>query len=72
MNRNAYYVWTIGNRRVAKREIPNNTILIDLMEERDIKLVYTAERSILNKKQPNKNNYSKTMEKEHILIFHNK
>ena len=71
MSKNAYYVWTIGNRRVAKREIPNDLILIDLMENRNIKLFYTAERRIINKKQPNKNNFSKTMDKEHILIFHN-
>lgn len=71
MNSNAYYVWTIGNRRVAKREIPNDLILIDLMENRNIKLFYTAERQIFNKKQPNKNNFSKTMDKEHVLIFHN-
>lgn len=72
MNKNAYYVWTIGNRRVAKREIKNDSILIDLMKHHNIALYYTAERNILNKKQPSKNNYSKTMDKERILIFHNK
>ena len=53
------------------REVPNDLILIDLMENRNIKLFYTAERHIFNKKQPNKNNFSKTMDKEHVLIFHN-
>lgn len=71
MNKNAYYVWTIGNRRVAKREIPNDAILVDLMEKHGIKLFHTAERCILNKMQPLKNNFSKTIEKEHVLIFHN-
>jgi hypothetical protein len=72
MNHDAFYVWTIGNRRVAKREIPNDIILVDLMKKNGINLYYTAERKILNKKQPRKNNFSKTMEKERVLIFHNK
>lgn len=71
MNHDAFYVWTIGNRRVAKREIPNDIILVDLMKKNGINLYYTAERKILNKKQPMKNNFSKTMEKERVLIFHN-
>lgn len=71
MNYDAFYVWTIGNRRVAKREIPNDIILVDLMKKNGINLYYTAERKILNKKQPRKNNFSKTMEKERVLIFHN-
>lgn len=71
MNHDAFYVWTIGNRRVAKREIPNDSILVDLMEKHDVNLYYTAERTILNKKQPRKNNFSKTMDKEKVLIFHN-
>ena len=71
MNYDAFYVWTIGNRRVAKREIPNDIILVDLMKKNGINLYYTAERKILNKKQPRKNNFSKTMDKERVLIFHN-
>ena len=71
MNYDAFYVWTIGNRRVAKREIPNDRILVDLMKKHGVNLYYTAERTILNKKQPRKNNFSKTMDKEKVLIFHN-
>ena len=70
MKEDAFYIWTIGNRFVGNREIPNDQILIELMESRGIRLFERAERQILNKKQPKKNNYSKTMEKEHILIFH--
>lgn len=70
MKPEAFYVWTIGNRFVKSREVPNDTILIDLMHSRGIELFYKAERQILNKKQPRMNNYSKTMEKEQILIFH--
>lgn len=70
MKDEAFYIWTIGNRFVGNREVPNDQILIELMEARGISLFERAERQILNKKQPKKNNYSKTMEKEHILIFH--
>ena len=70
MKEDAFYIWTIGNRFVGNREVPNDQVLIELMESRGIRLFERAERQILNKKQPKKNNYSKTMEKEHILIFH--
>lgn len=70
MKPNAYYVWTIGNRFVGGREIPNNIILKELMATHGLVLVDYADRRILNKKQPRKNNYSNTMEKEQILIFH--
>ena len=70
MKDDAFYIWTIGNRFVGNREVPNDQVLIELMESRGIQLFERAERQILNKKQPKKNNFSKTMEKEHILIFH--
>ena len=62
-------IWTIGNRFVGGREIPNDQILVELMESRGIMLFERAERQILNKKQARKNSCSQTMEKEHILIF---
>lgn len=70
MNTTAYYIWTIGNRFVGGREIPNTDILEDLMALYNIPLFFRAERQILNKKQANKNNFSRTMEKETIMIFH--
>lgn len=70
MSDDAFYVWTIGNRFVGGREIPNAEILQDLMECRGFSLFFRAERHIRNKKQSRKNNFSKTMEKEIILIFH--
>ena len=70
MKDDAYYIWTIGNRFVGKREIPNAEILQDLMESYGLALFFKAERQILNKIQPKKNNYSRTMEKEKIMIFH--
>lgn len=69
MKDDAFYIWTIGNRFVGGREIPNDQILVELMESRGIILFERAERQILNKKQARKNSCSQTMEKEHILIF---
>ena len=69
MKEDAFYIWTIGNRFVGGREIPNDQILVELMESRGIILFERAERQILNKKQARKNSCSQTMEKEHILIF---
>lgn len=70
MKPDAFYIWTIGNRFVGGREVPNAEILKDLMENRGISLFFDAERKILNKKQAKRNRSSQTMEKERILIFH--
>ena len=70
MEDDAYYIWTIGNRSVGGREIPNAQVLIDLMQYRGLNLFFSADRQISNKTQPKKNNFSKTMDKEDILIFH--
>ena len=72
MKPDAFYIWTIGNRFVGSREIPNSEILIDLMESRNVPLFFDAERRIMNKKQARRNKSSQTMEKERILIFHRK
>ena len=63
MKEKAFYVWTIGNRNVNKREIPNDKILIDLMRNKGVDLIFNVEREILNKKQSKRNRSSKTMEK---------
>lgn len=70
MKHDAFYIWTIGNRFVGGREIPNSEILIDLMGNRGVPLFFDAERRIMNKTQPRRNKSSQTMEKERILIFH--
>lgn len=70
MDKDAFFIWTIGNRTVGGREIPNARILIDLMQYRGFELFFSADRQISNKTQPKKNNFSKTMDKEDILIFH--
>lgn len=69
LDKGAYLVWTIGNRHVQKKEVPNDKILIDLMRDRDTTLIHEAERAILNKIMPSRNKITQTMTKEKILIF---
>lgn len=66
---NAYLIWTIGNRHVAKKELRNDLILRDLLENKGIIYISEIEREILNKRMPSRNSISKTMSKEKILIF---
>lgn len=70
MSNRSFLVWTIGNRHVSKKEIPNDQILIELMEYRNIRLIYQGERNIQNKTMPSRNKTTKTMTKEKILIFY--
>lgn len=69
LERNAYLIWTIGNRHVAKKELRNDLILKELMENKGITYISEIEREILNKRMPSRNSISKTMSKEKILIF---
>lgn len=69
LKKDAFLVWTIGNRHVQKKEVPNDKILIELMRDRKINLIHEAERTILNKTMPSRNKITQTMTKEKILIF---
>jgi hypothetical protein len=69
LDKNAYMIWTIGNRHVAKKELRNDLILRELLENKGIKFISEVEREILNKRMPSRNSISKTMSKEKILIF---
>ncbi len=69
LRKDAFLVWTIGNRHVQKKEVPNDKILIELMRGRSINLIHEAERAILNKTMPSRNKTTQTMMKEKILIF---
>lgn len=68
---NAYLAWTVGNRNVNNRVVENDKIITELMDSKGVKLVSNLERDILDKRMPEKNNFSKTMSKEKILIFKN-
>lgn len=69
MKANSYQVWTIGNRTVGGFEIPNNRILIELIESKGGHLVTKIEREIINKRMAKRNNSSTLMNTEDILIF---
>lgn len=66
---NGYMIWTIGNRRVGKKEIKNDRILVELLQHRNLKFVKEIKRKILNKRMAKKNSSSSTMNTEKILIF---
>ena len=69
VKKDGYFIWTIGNRRVGGMEIPNNKILIELLEAKGIKLIYELKRDIINKRMAQRNRSSITMSTEDILIF---
>lgn len=66
---NAYLIWTVGNRHVGGIEIPNHQILTELLSTLDVHLVIDLERNIAQKRMPERNQISKTMQYEKILIF---
>ena len=76
MKPNAVSVWTLGNRKIAKQEIPMNNIMIELCSHYKLSLVTSFTRKILNKRMPEVSAYTgenkesqTTMTREHILVF---
>lgn len=65
----AFLVWTVGNRSVINKVVENDAILKELMYSKGITHITDLNRNILDKRMPEKNNFSKTMNKEKILIF---
>jgi len=76
MKPGAVSVWTLGNRKIAKKEIPMDQIMEELCVHYNLKLVTSFSRKILNKRMPEINAYTgedktsqTTMTREHILVF---
>lgn len=69
MASNGYFIWTMGNRHVGGMEIENDKILVELMQTKGCVLVTRAKREILNKRMAQRNDTSRTMSMEDILIF---
>lgn len=69
MKPNSYQIWTIGNRCVGGIEVPNVTIVKELIEKNQGKLVATVERDIIRKRMAKRNSTSSLMNTEDILIF---
>lgn len=68
MRKNGYMVWTLGNRCIGGEKIPLDEILADFLQEHDVKRVAQFVRSIPTKRMPARNNHSKTMDSEIVLI----
>lgn len=68
LNPNAYMIWTVGNRRVGNHEIPNDEVVMQMMEYRGSLMVSKIKRSILNKRMAHRNAIASTMKDETILI----
>ncbi len=69
MRKNSFLAWTIGNRNVNKQVVRNDLILNELFQTKGIDLFVDLKRDILSKRMPKRNNFSKTMCKERILIY---
>lgn len=69
LRKNAYLIWTVGNRRVAKRPVPLDRILTELLATRGVLPIASIQRTIPTKRMALKNNITDTMGAESILVF---
>lgn len=69
LKENGYMIWIIGNRHVGGVEIENDRIIIELLEQKKTEFVTDFERQIHGKRMPHRNQISRLMSKERILIF---
>ncbi len=69
LNSPGYLIWTLGNRTVGGVRIELDEILIELLKAKKVSLLSKIERKIPNKRMAMKNQSSKTISKETILVF---
>lgn len=69
LRRNAYMIWTVGNRRVGGISIPMDEIMTELLVARGAVPVTSIRRAIPVKRMASKNSVSTTMGSETILIL---
>ncbi len=69
LKKNAYLIFTVGNRNVGGVEVPNDRILCELLEAQNVVLVAQYDRLIHNKRMPHRNQITGMMRTEKILIF---
>jgi len=62
-------VWIIGNRNVGGKSVPLDQIVSELLEYRNASLLINMERRIPTKRMALKNNVSKTISSETIIIM---
>lgn len=66
---NGYLLWTLGNRRVANREVPLHQILKELLLGYGCKFVAAIDRRIPTKRMASRNSVSDTIKHERVLIL---
>lgn len=69
LRRNAYLIWTVGNRRVARRPVPLDAILSELLQAKKVIPIAAISRNIPTKRMAVKNSTTTTMDAESILVF---
>lgn len=69
LRRNAYMIWTVGNRKVGGISIPMDEIMTELLVARGAVPVMSIRRAIPVKRMASKNSVSTTMRSETILIL---
>jgi len=69
MKKDSYQIWTVGNRTVGGIEIPNDKIIVEILEAKGAILIKKLEREILNKRMALRNKDTSLMNTEDILIF---
>jgi hypothetical protein len=69
LKRNAYLIWTVGNRQVAKRPVPLDAILTELLRHKNVVQIANLARDIPTKRMAVKNSITATMGTEAILVF---
>ncbi len=69
LRRNAYLIWTVGNRQVAKRPVPLDAILTELLNHKKVVSIATIDRAIPTKRMASRNSITATMANEAVLVF---
>src|SRR5437773_6012458 len=65
----SYVVWTVGNRRIGGRPMPIDSILLELSRVEGATVMAVVHRDIPSKRMPLRNNTTRTMTTETILIM---
>lgn len=63
-----FHIWTVGERRIAGKQIPMAALIQEMLEAKNITHVHSASRRILSKRMAARNTLSDTMDAEQIII----
>jgi len=69
LRNNGIMVWVLGNRRVGGKQVPLDKILSDFFKKRNVSVFCKLSRNIPSKRMASRNNITKTMSSETILIM---